>query len=106
MVTDPWKDKRVKQWMHHVRTKVAPMMESSNAVVSIAPNGETDVKFAVELGLAIMYNKPIIVVAPESGELPPKLVLVADRIVSGDVTDPEFQTRLVKILKEEMDREH
>jgi nucleoside 2-deoxyribosyltransferase len=39
------------------------------------------VKFAVELGFAIMLNKPIIAVLQPGGTLPDKLRLVADEIV-------------------------
>jgi hypothetical protein len=71
------------------------MMEDSEVMVSISPpEGKTDIKFAVELGLMIMLDKPIMVVAGPDRPIPPKLALVADKIVHADITTDEGRLTL------------
>lgn len=68
-------------WLHRALTELAPMIEASAVTVSLAPRGETDVKFAVELGLSIMFDKPIIVAVTPGQPIPDHLRRVADDIV-------------------------
>lgn len=81
-VTDPWGDPEVREWVGHVLTEVVPKMEASSVTVSLLPeSGRGDVKFWVELGASIMLNKPIIAVVVGDGEVPERLVRVADEVV-------------------------
>lgn len=101
MSDDPWGDPKVRRWKHHVEREVIPMIESSDSVVSLAPpDGKADVKFAVELGLAIMLDKPIIVVASPSRPVPPKLALIATHVIDADITTPEGREQLMFALQE------
>lgn len=101
MTTDPWSDPSVRKWKHHVEREVIPMIESSDSIVSLAPpDGKADVKFAVELGLAIMLDKPIIVVSSSSRPVPPKLALIATHVIDADITTPEGREQLMEALKE------
>jgi len=96
---DPWADPRAQRWLKHVKDVVVPMVEGVNAFVSIAPHGEPDVKFCVELGLGIMYGKPIIVVARERADVPSGLWMIAEAVLIGDMTDPVFQARIAETIK-------
>lgn len=87
-------DEQFIAYADQVMRDLVPKIESSNAVVSLAPDGPGDVKFAIELGLSIMLGKPIIVVVTPGRQLPEKLVLVADAIVEGDIRSPGFGKRL------------
>lgn len=61
-------------------------MSSSAFVCSLVPDADdVDIKFALELGLAIMLDKPILAVAMPGARLPDHLHRVADRIVYADV---------------------
>ena len=92
--TDPeWK-----AWKAHVHADLIPKLENSGAVVSLVPEGEPDVKFAVELGLSIMLDKPIVAVVRPGTRVPSKLTLVADHIIEGDVTTRMGQKRLSATL--------
>jgi len=71
-------------WETHVKTNVLPKMEASALTVSLAPGGEPDIKYAVELGLSIMLNKPIFVVCEPGQALPDKLLRVADKVIEVD----------------------
>jgi hypothetical protein len=79
---DPWQDPHAKRWVRHVIDEMAPKLEDSAVSISLVPEDrEGDVKFWVELGAAIMMNKPIIAVAFGDKPVPAKLALVADEIV-------------------------
>ena len=99
MSDDPWSDPRAQRWMEHVRKEVIPMAKQCNAFVSIAPQGEPDVKFCVELGLGIMLGKPIIVVARARRDVPSQLWMIAEAVLIGDMSDPVFQERIAETIK-------
>jgi hypothetical protein len=100
----PWPDgdPSFERWKAHVLKNLIPKIEGSNIFVSLTPSDKfkTDVKFAVELGFAIMYNKPIIAVVPPGTEVPEKLIKVADRIVELDLNMEDSRRRLMEVLKE------
>jgi hypothetical protein len=77
-------DPEFQAWKRNVQTNLIPKLEGSSSVVSIMPQGEPDVKYAVELGLSIMMDKPIILVVAPGTKVPAKLALVADDIVEAD----------------------
>jgi hypothetical protein len=99
MSDDPWADPRAQRWLKHVRENVLPMVEESNAFAAIAPQGEPDIKFCVELGLGLMLDKPIVVIARARRDVPPKLWLIAEAVLIGDIGDPKFQERIAETLK-------
>jgi hypothetical protein len=72
----------------HVIDSLVPMIEQSAVTVSIVPDGTADVKFAVELGLSIMLDKPIILAVTPGRQVPDHLARVADAIVSFDPENP------------------
>lgn len=67
--------------MHHCRTELAGKIDRSAFVMSLVPGGEPDIKFAVELGLAILANKPIVAVAMAGRTIPPGLERVAHSVI-------------------------
>lgn len=68
-------------WAERVKAHVVPMIQGSAMCVSLVPRGPTDIKFAVELGLSIMLDKPIVAVLPEGADCPPALAKVAAHVV-------------------------
>lgn len=94
-MTDLNDDPEFKAWTEQVRTELVPMIEGSELIVSICPVAESvDVKFAVELGLSIMLDKPIIVAVPPGVPVPDRLVRVADEIVELTAMDAESGLRI------------
>ena len=81
MTRDPWQEPTAKRWVRHVINDMVPKLKGSVASISIVPDSNGDVKFWVELGAAIMMDKPIIAVAIGHRQVPEKLRLVADEIV-------------------------
>lgn len=91
------------RFVEHVRKNVVPNLIDSKLFVSITPNDkdQVDVKFAVELGLAIMYDKPIVAVIQPGVKLSEKFCKVVDRwIEMGDPSDPTARDRLTNTLQE------
>lgn len=89
---DPWFDSYATRFLKDV----LPMLQESDFSVSIAPgsrNKDTkgDVKYWVELGASIMYDKPIIVIIEFGQEMPVRLRRVADAVVEADLDTPEGQ---------------
>lgn len=91
------------EWEERVRTKLIPKIEGSALTVSIAPRGEPDIKFSVELGLSIMLDKKIIVVCEPDQVLSDKLRAVADEVVEIDWRDGDA-VRTQKAIREAINK--
>lgn len=74
------------------------MMSGSEVVVSLVPRGPSDIKYAVELGLSIMMDKPIIAVVIPGTKVPAKIVRVADLIVEADPSTEEGRRTLQETI--------
>lgn len=84
-----------REFSDHVRDELVPRLRGSAMTVSLYTIGaRTDVKFAVELGLSIMLDKPIIVVVAPGVVVPEKMIKIADEIVEATVGDENFTPRL------------
>lgn len=85
--SDILRDKQFRKWAKHVREDMVPKMAGSAYVMTIAsPNGsDADVKQAVEIGFAILMDKPLIVLKPAGRVVAEKLLRIADHIVEGDM---------------------
>ena len=71
------------RWQAHVERTLYPKLRAAGAFVSIAPSGEPDAKFCLELGAAIVLGKPILVVAPPGTRVSPGLRRVAHAVLEG-----------------------
>lgn len=80
-------DPEFKRFKERVRRELIPKIADSFATISIVPSGETDIKFAIELGLSIMLGKPLILAVFPGVQVPDKLALIADEIVEIDPDD-------------------
>jgi hypothetical protein len=80
-------------------------MAESAFVMSLVPGGEPDLKFAVELGLAIMLDKPVIAVAFAGLDVPPGLRRVAHAVIEleHDLDTEAGQQELHRKLGQAMD---
>ena len=87
-------------YVTHVRSTLVPMIDSSAMSMSIVPKDprDVDVKFAVELGLSIMLDKPIMLIVDPETVIPERLIRVADEIVRGNPGDPETQEELMAAM--------
>ena len=85
---DPYDDPRFRAWVARTKRDLIPKLADSEVMLSIVPADamDTDIKFAVELGLGIMMDKPIILMVRPGTRLPDHLVRVADDIIEGDIS--------------------
>jgi hypothetical protein len=74
-------------------------MAGSAFVMSLVPDGEPDIKFATELGLAIMLDKPLLAVVMPGRKVPSGLRRVAREIVEADVDTEAGRARLARRIK-------
>jgi hypothetical protein len=96
---NPFEDPEWEEFVTAVRTELVQKIVGSHVMVSIVPQGEVDVKFAVELGLGILLDKPIIVLAMPGVEVSEKLRLVADEVVEADIDLAEGRKELMDAIR-------
>jgi hypothetical protein len=88
------------------REKLYPLMRDSAIYLGISPleNGAPDAKFCLELGMAVMLDKPLVVVAPPGRDIPAGLRRIAHTIVENvDMSNPQDAERLKAVLLPLMD---
>lgn len=79
------------EFVRHVRANTAKKIEQSSYVMSFVPTADgVDVKYAVEMGLAIMMRKPLILLTTARSDVPPKLRQIADAEI--DMADVDIDT--------------
>ena len=101
-MSEYWDDPDYQVWEERVQRVLVPMLSDSAATISMVPRGETNVKFAVELGLSIMMDKPIICLVHPGSSIPSALARAADEIVEVDIKGNPEGTQ--KSVKEALDR--
>lgn len=79
---------RWRSFVTHMQESTVSAMASSAYVASLCPDdGEFDVKFALETGLAVLLDKPIIAIALAGRTVPPGLARVAHAVLEVDDID-------------------
>lgn len=89
------------EFFRHARTEMFPKMKGS--AISVVISGEPDPKLCLELGAAILFDKPIIAVVPVGRKIPSNLARVASAIIQGDIRDDvtkqELQAAISRVLE-------
>lgn len=98
---DPWGEPEVQEWVQQAEEELVPKMKQSGLMMSLYTGGY-DIKFAVEMGMAILMDKPIILAVMSGVEAPEKLMKVADYIIEADPTTEEGRSRLADKVEEVM----
>lgn len=65
-------------------------------------NGKQDALQCLQLGIAIMMDKPIIVMADDAAKLPKNLARLAVKVKRADIEDPQKFALAVKEIQEEL----
>jgi nucleoside 2-deoxyribosyltransferase len=93
------------RFVAHQREHTLKAMDSSAYVVSLVPSTENlDVKFAVELGFAVMLGKPVIAMAMPGTPVPYGLRKVAEAVIVADLDTEAGQEYAARQLKAVMAR--
>lgn len=84
---DPFTSPEGRAWVRSVEEEMVPKLRDSALALSIYSGG-VDAKLAVELGAAVLLDKPIIICVQAGVKVPEKLVRIADRIIEADLDNP------------------
>lgn len=94
-MTDPWQEPEMLAYMAHARDDLIPKLKDSAVTISLIPTEDgPDIKFATELGLSIMMNKPIICVVMPGAKVPDALRRAAVAVIEGDMATDESREAL------------
>lgn len=77
-------------FLARVDAELIPKIRATEAVISFVPDSETDSKYAVELGLAVALDKPIILLVRPGVKVSAKTARIADEIVEIDFMKPKL----------------
>lgn len=95
-------DDRVRwdEFVDHFRREAVEMIAGSAAFISIVPSSmeQVDVKFATELGMAIMLDKPIMALAMPGAKVPQQLRALAVEVVEADIDTEEGKAEFAEAL--------
>ena len=87
------------EFVRHVREDAVKKIADSAWVISLMPDPErVDIKYAVELGLSIMMDKPLVIVVHPDAAVPEHLRRVADKILAVDIDTEEGRLELTKAV--------
>lgn len=86
-------------YVDHVLNDLIPKIADSAVTLSLVPKGATDVKFAIELGLSVMMDKPIVLLVEPGTAVPAKLVRVADDIIEFTGDHNDLVARLAAVMR-------
>lgn len=96
-------DRAWKDYSERFRTEVMPRLLSSQIFLGVYTRpddgGVEEIRFATSLGLMLMHDKPIVLMAPPGVELPPALVRIADEVIVGDPTDAASQDAIAAAIR-------
>lgn len=96
-MNDPYENPEFRAWARRVKEELVPKIEGSTVFASIVCEpANVDPKFAVELGCAVMLNKPIIALIRPGLPIPEKLAAVVDRFVELNPEHPETASEAIR----------
>lgn len=82
-----WNDPDIQGWLRAVESDLLPKMESSAFALAIS-DGRVSADMAVQIGAAVLLDKPLVLLALPGASIPAPLQRVAAAIVRGSMTDP------------------
>ena len=85
-------DDPLKTFLRQADEALLPNMKNSALCLSIF--GKPDAKLCLEIGAAILFDKPIILLVPDGEPIPANLKRCAAAIIEGDVKAPRTQERI------------
>lgn len=94
------KDKEAKEWMDRVAKDLKPRIEGSNIVALVTSTCLGEPHFAMQIGYAILLDKPIILLVDKTTKIPESLVRAAKRIERVDMSDKKDLERASKAIQE------
>src|SRR6266704_4742986 len=91
------------EFVRHYREDVLPKMEDSAVFMTVVTPTKVDIKFAVELGMAIMLEKPIITMVLPGARVPEKLRAISEAVVHCDMDTGKGRDELIEVIRKVRD---
>jgi hypothetical protein len=88
----------LEDYLRHAEEEMLPKMKQS-ALSLLLHQKDPDAKLCLELGAAILYNKPIIVMVTDGSPVPANLARLASAVVQGDINDASTKARLQSAIE-------
>jgi hypothetical protein len=89
-------------YFEHARREMFPKMKAS--AISLVLAGEPDPKLCLEIGAAIMFDKPILVIVPKGRTIPLSLRTIAHKIVEDiDLQSSDSERKVQTAIEELME---
>jgi hypothetical protein len=92
-------DPDVKAWLESAGRDMLPQMEASAISFAIF-TGKIDPKLCIEIGAAVLYDKPIVLLVVRDSFVPANLERCAAQIVRGEMNDPETRRRMQQAIEQ------
>jgi len=101
MSNDPFESDDWRRYAEDFRKLVLPKISGSAHFLVIAPErGATDIQFMLQIGAAVVLDKPFVVFTAPGQALPPRLARIADKIIEADTTTEEGKQAAARALEE------
>lgn len=104
MSNDPFKDPETQAFFRRAKEYMFPRMKASAMSLTVL-TADPDPKLCIELGAAILFDKPIVIVAPPDVPIPANLKRLAAHIIQGDMSDPATGQKLRDALTAVMEND-
>jgi len=85
-------------WLRQMQRDLLPMIEASNCVATIGPGDHPDAKVAVELGFALLLDKPLVMIRMPDRAIPERLARAADAVIDWSDDSEEMKRRMADAL--------
>jgi hypothetical protein len=97
-------DSELKEYLNRAAKEMIPKMEEAVYVMTIL-SGSIDPKLCLELGAAILLEKPLILLSCNNTWIPPKLRALADEIIEiDDIHDKQAIEKIKEAMLRMKDR--
>ncbi len=97
-MSNPFDHPEVKQYLDHAEKKMLPKLMESALCVSINAT-KPDIKQCLEMGAAVLFDKPIVLVVPEGTQVSSNMKRCAAIIIHGDITKSKVKQELTQALQ-------
>ena len=97
MASDLFNDPNLQTYLARAESEMLPMMENSAIAITLV-TGKLDAKICLEIGAAVLLDKPIIAVICEGAKVPANLKRVASVIIEGNMTDAATRVKLQQAI--------
>lgn len=93
-------DKEMEEWLKRHAASSGEGMKKSSIFLALASNDSVkDALFCLQLGYAIMLNKPVVAMVEADMKVPPLLEKIATKIIRLDTKSEEDRARAFKELE-------